>query len=301
MVHGRLESLSYSQRERLAFIEFRLMFMGEVRRAELSARFDVATAAGTRDLALYRELAADNVAFDLASKIYKRGPKFVPIFEHAIDRALTALSQGFGDGVGGQLRPMLPFEGPALLNRPAIEIVAAVCRAIYQRQPVSIEYSSMDSGIGWREIVPFALVDSGLRWHVRAFDRKRQDFRDFVLTRITSTDGPKNLEVAPHERPDQDVQWNRIVELEMSPHPNREHPEVIAMDFGMVNQVLKVKCRAAVAGYLLRRWYVDCSKDRTITDEACYLFLRDPLVLYGVGSATLAPAYQSPNVDDGNR
>nr|WP_226983857.1 WYL domain-containing protein [Acidithiobacillus ferrooxidans] len=42
----------------------------------------------------------------------------------------------------------------------------------------------MSSGLTNREIVPFALADSGSRWHVRAFDRRKGEFRDFVLTRI---------------------------------------------------------------------------------------------------------------------
>ena len=38
----------------------------------------------------------------------------------------------------------------------------------------------MTSGKTQRVIVPFALVDTGLRWHVRAYDRKRNGFRDFL-------------------------------------------------------------------------------------------------------------------------
>ena len=33
--------------------------------------------------------------------------------------------------------------------------------------------------------MPLALADNGHRWHLRAFDRLRQRFADFVLTRIT--------------------------------------------------------------------------------------------------------------------
>jgi hypothetical protein len=53
----RVESLSHAQRERLAYIDFRLYFMGEVGRPDLASRFGVAPAAATRDLALYREVA----------------------------------------------------------------------------------------------------------------------------------------------------------------------------------------------------------------------------------------------------
>ncbi len=60
----RVESLSHTQRERLAYIDFRLYFMGEVGRPDLASRFGVAPAAATRDLALYREVAPQNIEFD---------------------------------------------------------------------------------------------------------------------------------------------------------------------------------------------------------------------------------------------
>jgi hypothetical protein len=60
----RVESLSHTQRERLAYIDFRLYFLGEVGRPDLASRFGVAPAAATRDLALYREVAPQNIEFD---------------------------------------------------------------------------------------------------------------------------------------------------------------------------------------------------------------------------------------------
>ena len=82
---------------------------------------------------------------------------------------------------------------------------APVTRAIYQRKAVRMRYFSHSSERSEREIVPFALANDGLRWHVRAFDRKSQEFRDFVFTRMKSTellDG--NL--ARHELPAQAIQ-----------------------------------------------------------------------------------------------
>lgn len=57
-------------------------------------------------------------------------------------------------------------------------------RAIHQERPLKVTYHSLSSGETEREIVPFALIDNGLRWHVRAFDRRSKDFRDFVITRM---------------------------------------------------------------------------------------------------------------------
>lgn len=43
-----------------------------------------------------------------------------------------------------------------------------------------------------------------------------------------------------------------------------------------------------------RRWSVDCSPDHRLKEEQYRLWLSDPLALYGVQNAKLAPGYQVP-------
>ena len=290
----RVESLSHGQRERLAYVDFRLFFFGEIGRPDLIERFGVAPAGATRDLALYREIAPQNITFDGSHKIYRIGPTFSPLFEHAPQRVLSALALGFGDGVNGATQPLLLCESPTALSRPKMDVLAPVCRAIRAKRPVAIRYHSMSSGESERVIVPFALVDTGLRWHVRAFDRKSGEFRDFVVTRI---EAPILLDEEPqaNERPDNDIQWTRIVELDFVPHPRLERPEIIRMDYGMQDGAIRIRVRAAVAGYMLLRWSVDCSPDHRLKEEQYRLWLSNPLALYGVENAKLAPGYQAPS------
>ena len=293
MYPQRVERLSHAQRERLAYLEFRLYFMGEIGRPDLAGRFGVAPAGATRDLALYRQIAPDNIEFDGSSKVYRIGKAFSPIFEHAPQRVLSVLSLGFGDGVDGQTKPLLPCEFPAALSNPQMEVLAPICRAIHSKRPVAIHYHSMSSGKSERVIVPFALVDTGLRWHVRAFDRKSGEFRDFVITRMEQ---PTLLDEEPqaHERPDNDIQWTRIVELDLVPHPRLGRADIIRMDYGMKDGSIRMRVRAAVAGYMLLRWSVDASLDHSLKEEHYRLWLSDPLALYGVENAKLAPGYQAP-------
>ena len=288
-----VESLSHAQRERLAYVDFRLYFFGEIGRPDLIERFGVAPAGATRDIALYREIAPQNITFDGSNKIYRIGQAFAPLFEHASQRVLSALALGFGDGVNSATQPLLPCESPAALSNPRMDVLAPVCRAIHAKRPVAIRYHSMSSGESERVIVPFALVDTGLRWHVRAFDRKSGEFRDFVVTRI---EAPTLLDEEPqaNERPDNDIQWTRIVELDFVPHPRLERPEIIKMDYGMADGSIRMRVRAAVAGYMLLRWSVDCSPDHRLKEEQYRLALSDPLALYGVENAKLAPGYQAP-------
>ena len=294
----RVESLSHAQRERLAYIDFRLYFFGEIGRPDLIERFGVAPAGATRDLALYREIAPQNITFDGSNKIYRIGQAFSPLFDHASQRVLSALALGFGDGVNGATQPLLPCESPTALSNPRMNVLAPVCRAIHAKRPVAIRYHSMSSGESERVIVPFALVDTGLRWHVRAFDRKSGEFRDFVVTRI---EAPTLLDEEPqtNERPDNDIQWTRIVELNFVPHPRLERPEIIKMDYGMTDGSIRIRVRAAVAGYMLLRWSVDCSPDHSLLGPEYRLWLRDPLALYGVKNALLAPGYKPP-AENGN-
>lgn len=286
-------NLSHAQRERLAYIEFRLYFTGALGRADLINRFGIAPAAATRDLALYRELAPNNIRFDGSTKLYRFGVAFVPMFHRSSHRALIALSHGFGEGDDAEPAAPLACETPALLCPPPLDTLATVCRAIKARQPLAIRYKSASSEETERVIVPFALVDTGMRWHVRAFDRKRQSFREFVLTRIDVLNAIEE-EALLHERPKHDNQWSRTIDLELVPHPRLDRPEIVSREYGMTDGTLHLRVRAAVAGYMLLRWGVDCSPDHHLTGEQYRLWLHNPMTLYGVENARLAPGYQEP-------
>lgn len=290
----RLAELTQSQRDRLAFVELRMRFVGEIRRQDLVTRFGIQSAAATRDLALYKELAPGNIDYDPKGKAYVLGDGFRPVFDYPVERAMSWLTQGFGDGEPMRIKTWVPNEIPSRLAQPNLDVLSSVTRAIHQGHPLAMEYHSISNGKSERQVVPFALIDNGLRWHVRAFDRKSQEFRDFVITRIKNPRLLKEDKPAPHELNDQDIQWTRIVELELVPHPDQPHPEITEMDYGMRDGVLRMKLRAAVAGYTLRKWSADCSSGHKLTGPEYRLWLRNYLALYGVKNAVLAPGYESP-------
>lgn len=294
MPKDQLAELTQPQRDRLAFIELRVRFVGEIRRQDLVARFGIQSAAATRDLALYKELSPGNIDYDPKGKAYVLGPDFRPVFDYPPERVMSWLTQGFGDGEPMRLKAWVASESPSRLTHPDLDVLASVTRAIHQGCPLRVEYYSISSGCTEREVVPFALIDNGLRWHVRAFDRKSQEFRDFVITRIKNPIVLKGQPVAAHEMSDQDIQWTRIVELELVPHPDQPRPEITQMDYAMTGGSIRMRVRAAVAGYMLLRWSVDCSSDHSLREEQYRLWLSDPLALYGVENAKLAPGYQAP-------
>ncbi|MNP58185.1 hypothetical protein D3C76_1530790 [compost metagenome] len=67
------------------------------------------------------------------------------------------------------------------------------------------------------------------------------------------------------------------------------------MDYAMVDGMLSLNLRAATAGYTLRKWSVDCSPDHSLRGPEFRLWLSNPLGLYGVKNAILAPGYVAPD------
>ncbi|MCK6393065.1 WYL domain-containing protein [Zoogloea sp.] len=280
--------VSQAQRERLAFLELHAFFTGELRRSDVEARFGIKPAAASRDLTLYREMAPSNLEYDSTKRCYRPSGTFTPIFPFNSDRVLAWLLQGFGDGLDLKLKPAAPCEGPGQFTRPDLKALGAITRSMCAHRAVRINYLSLSSGSRRREIVPVALADNGLRWHVRAFDRDRARFGDFVLTRISKV---QEIEGEADEREllSSDEQWARIVEMEVVPHPGIRHPKAIEADYSMQDGVLRIKARAALAGYVLRRWNVDASSDHRLDPATHHLWLRNTPTLYGVESAALAP------------
>ena len=288
-----LAPIPQSQQDRLRHIELRLRFLGEVRRPDVMLRFGIQSAAASRDLAVYRDLAPQNIEFDSRSKGYLLGSAFSPLFPTSADQALAWLAEQLGDAIAPSSESLLPCLMPSCLSHPDLEVLACITRAIHLKQVLDIRYHSISSGASQRQIVPFALLDTGLRWHVRAFDRKSNEFRDFVLTRIQAPNVQAESSPQRHETPEHDAQWARIVELDLVPHPAQPRPEITRMDYGLHDGVLRLRLRAAIAGYVLRKWSVDCSPDHRLQGPEYRLWLKDHLSLYGVETAAFAPGYLS--------
>lgn len=287
-----VDGLNYPQKQRLAYIDFKLLFSGWVTRNEIVNRFELGLAAASRDIALYKEHAPDNMDYDNVNKKYFINSSFNPLFTHDPRKTLIKLANNISDGYDAINDVQFPIESPSQLNIPDIFIVAKLSQAIINQKTVSIIYTSLSSGSAARELVPHSVVDNGLRWHVRAFDRKSQSFRDFVLTRISKVT-IKDSPVESFEDKQEDHQWTRMMPLQIVPHPNNiKHPTAIELDFGMERGILELNVRAALAGYLLRRWNVDCTEDATLQSGEYQLWLRNRQTLYGAENLTIAPGYQ---------
>jgi len=101
-------------------------------------------------------------------------------------------------------------------------------------------------------------------------------------------------EIQEHEKSENDIQWSRIVELEIIPHPKQPYPETIALEYSTTNLVLQISGRAAIVGYLLRRWNNDYSYDASLEGPEFFIWLKNAPASYGVSTNLFAPGYKEP-------
>ncbi|MCG9696796.1 WYL domain-containing protein [Shewanella sp. Isolate11] len=287
-----LDNLSHAERQRLAFIDFSLQYFGQISAQDLIAKFATGLAASNQDLINYRGLAADNMSLMHQDKRYLRNPGFKPLFDHDPEMILHGLANGFGDGLSHPVQPSAVCIDAVQLIHPDTNIIAGIMRAIQQRQAISVTYVSVSSGETQRDLVPHTLVNNGQRWHVRCFDRTHEIFTDFVVTRIKSVAISAN-EPFDHELAAQDKHWQTVIPLVIIPHPSLKHPEAIELDYQMQDGKLTLHSRAALAGYLLRQWSVDCSAGHQISQGVCQLALANLQVLSQIEHLTIVPGAKS--------
>ncbi len=87
-VEKELAQAPRSQVERLAFIEARLYFLGELQRQNVAERFAVASAQASRDLSLYKQLAPKNLDYDYRERTYQPSTQFKRIFQLSTENVL---------------------------------------------------------------------------------------------------------------------------------------------------------------------------------------------------------------------
>jgi len=286
-----IEKLTFAQKQRLSFIDFCLLFKGSINRKELTEKFEMGMANATRDLTLYKELAPQNIDFNAQDRIYLQSKNFKPLFSYNSKQTLAKLSHKISDGFDGVMEVAFPVDAPLQLNVPDIFIVAKIVQAVLKGKAISIIYTSLSSGSKAREIVPHTIIDNGLRWHVRGYDRKTNSFRDFVLTRLSKVT-LLDKQVEEFETAIEDNQWMRKMDLHIVPHPiNVQYPQAIELDYGMEKGMLQLTVRAALVGYLLRRWNVDCTEEASLKGGEYQLWLRNRQTLYGAENLAIAPGY----------
>jgi hypothetical protein len=247
--------------QRLAFIEERLFWLGEVNRTDLVRRFGVSMSQASGDIARYLALAPAGVGYDKSAKRYVAGEDFRPALAAPDARRflgeLRLVDLGVLAAADTMLGVLPPFAAAPLPER-AVDpfVLRAVLRAIRERRALAARYQSMSRPRPIRRVIePHALAHDGFRWHARAFDRESGEFRDFVLGRLSQ---PKLADAAV-AAPADDADWHGTVALVIAPHPalTPAQARAIALDYGIRGRSAALKVRRALLFYALKRLGLD--------------------------------------------
>jgi len=274
--------LRWSVERRLAFIEERLFWLGEVNRTDLVNRFGVSMSQASVDIARYLALEPPAVGYDKSAKRYVAGERFKPVLAKPNASRFLGELRLVDVGILAVEETMLgaatPFDATPLPERPVDPFVLrGVLRAIRAGHALEIAYQSMSRPEpGRRTIEPHALAYDGFRWHTRAFDHQTREFRDFVLGRLTK---PKPAGVAG-SNPTDDTDWQSFVDLIIAPHPKLTPAQTraIASDYGIQDGSTTIRVRRALLFYALKRLGLDVSADvRPPTEQHIVLINRDQI------------------------
>ncbi|QID19387.1 WYL domain-containing protein [Nitrogeniibacter mangrovi] len=257
------------QRERLFYIEFLALFAGQVSRKDIVSRFGISEPAATKDISLYADLAPGMLRYDLRQKCYVLA-EGKPIFEHDVDQCLYSLAGERAIAMDTEhAKRLSSWVNCSIRRKMPLPLVATITRCMYQRRKMIAQYWSLSSGSKERMLSPLALVNDGLRWHIRCFDHERGEFRDYNLTRFQTVE-PGDLS---NVSLDGDEEWNTEVRLRLIPHPKADHPATIRLDYDIADDAKYVTLKACLVGYFLRHWHIDFTDGALGNPKAEQLFL----------------------------
>lgn len=230
-------------------IELLVYWEGSVRPGELSHYTNITRQYASRVMKEYIKNNEAQLVYDSREKHYIATKQFSP-------RYITGNANEYLNwlmGYNTSLVAPLPTQAVTLPTRhitPAF--VRPIVRALREKRRLDVDYSSIGNpDKDGRIIVPHHLVQTTLRWHVRAWCEKNQDYRDFVLSRFQGT--PQLLDKSSKDDTE-DVGWQTQVTVILAPDArfNENQRAIIEREFGMERGVLKITTRGCLVHYLLQ-------------------------------------------------
>ncbi len=253
--------LRWGVERRLVFLEQRLFWDGTVNRNDLMSRFGVSINQASADIARYQALAPGNMVYDPRAKRYVAGADFAPkLSKPDAERYLAELRarrEGLLEDAAALFTDLPEAEiVPSPLRPLDPELVRGIVGAIKTRSRITVRYQSFSSPRPRERLLePHALAHDGLRWHARAFDVEKGDFRDYTLGRM------KDLRIVgpATSAAGEDQAWNRYVTLVLGVHPEASPQQAasIRADYGFGGETQDIRLREALVFYFKRRLRLD--------------------------------------------
>jgi len=276
-----INKLKWNTRKRLQFIEIMAFYTGVITRSDIAGAFDISDAAATKDLKLYNDLFPGNLIYTQNVFGYIPGPTFKEALadlspQHTLP-VIASNQASFGEPEKQQSIYEINAEHLTLPSRyPDKNTLANITRAIHGGKKLRAEYRSLSDRDSnqTRIIEPHSLADTGLRWHVRAYNTETYDFRDFILSRFIHAEV---LNETAESGAAYDEEWTETATIELIPHPNlqKEKQDIVLMDYAAKNGVIEIRVRRAMIGYLLQRLGVDTTRDHELNPNAHQLAIKN--------------------------
>jgi len=274
-----LNEIKWATRQRLQYIELMAYYTGVITRSDIARAFGISDAAATKDLKFYSDIAPENLLYKHNVFGFVPTPAFKEVFADLSPAVVLPMIEANLTVIGGPNRGSaifgIPVEGLALPNRlPDKTVLAQVTRAIHNHKRLKVSYHSLTNSTNdeGRIIEPHALVNTGFRWHVRAYNEDTFDFRDFVLSRFEDA---TCLDQIAESSAQYDDDWVEIVTLQLAPHPELDDKKRISllMDYGCETDIIEIKIRRALIGYLLQQLSVDTTTDHSLNPKKYQLVI----------------------------
>ena len=259
--------IKWATRKRLQYIETMAYYTGVVTRSDVAKAFGLSDAAATKDLKYYGDIAPDNLFYKHNVFGFVPTEGFVPLFAdlspaHVLPLIASNLAAAGGPYGDDPVYGISLAELPMPSRLPSREVVAQITRAIHQKRKLQISYLSMTEGDNQQQriIEPHSLVNTGNRWHVRAYNEASFDFRDFVLSRFEQA---TVLDEEAESGAAYDDDWVEEVKLELAPHPglDENRQKRLLFDYGATGKTIVISIKRALLGYMLQHLSVDTSPD----------------------------------------
>lgn len=264
-------SETLSQAERLAFIDFRLRYLGEIARSDLIDEFKIGQATASNDLKRYKSLRPENTDRNNTSRTtIAMDSSFSPLIGLNVHTALNFILHGFCRNELLTRPPYLPagsIDALMIMDSLQEENVVAITRAIHSQSGVLCCYlSSSSENHDERLLFPTAIfVDRG-HWYFRAYDRNTNaencGFKNFKMARIKSATHLSQDRPAFHESMPQDEAWHTLLPLQLAFHSKCQSKASLAKEFGFVDGKKTLVCKAAFAYIVKKSWYIDVGDGR---------------------------------------
>jgi hypothetical protein len=274
-----LHEIKWATRQRLEYIELMAYYTGLVTRSGVAKAFGISDAAATKDLKLYSDIAPENLVYKHAVFGFVPTTGFKEVFADLSPATVLPMIEANLTVIGGPNQDSTVFGIPVasliLPNRlPEKTLLAQVTRAIHNHKKLRVSYHSLSERSPDKERIlePHSLVNTGFRWHVRAYNEDTFDFRDFVLSRFEAAVA---LDESAESSAQYDDDWVEIITLKLTPHPklDKKNRTSLLIDYGSNNEIIEIRIRRALIGYLLQQLAVDTTKDHSLNPRKYQLIV----------------------------